>query len=60
MKELAMLALDTVKYLGTSYADIRINRYKSQSVGAENDHKGRERVTSLRESEDFGFGVRVL
>lgn len=60
MKELTMLALDTAKHLGASYADIRINRYKSQSVSAENDRKGRERVTSLRESEDFGFGIRVL
>jgi TldD protein len=60
MKELAMLALDSARALGASYADIRINRYKSQSIGAENDRRGRERVPSLRESEDFGFGVRVL
>ena len=51
-KELAMLALDTAKSRGASYADIRINRYTSQSIRAENDRKDRERITSLRESED--------
>jgi len=60
MKELALSALNTAQKLGASYADIRINRYKSQSLRAENDRRDRERVTSLRESEDFGFGVRVI
>jgi len=60
MKELAMSALDTARQHGASYADIRINRYKSQSIGAENDRRGQEKVRTMRESEDFGFGVRVL
>ncbi|MFC1554833.1 TldD/PmbA family protein [candidate division KSB1 bacterium] len=60
MNELAMLALDKAKSLGASYADIRINLYKSQSIRTANDRKGREIVSSLQESEDYGFGVRVL
>lgn len=52
---LADAALDTAKRLGASYADIRINRYRLQSVAT------RERqVLNLSSGQNFGFGVRVL
>ena len=52
---LAEEALSTAKRLGASYADIRINRYRSESITT------RERqVQNVARSQDFGFGVRVL
>jgi TldD protein len=52
---LAEEALATAKRLGASYADIRINRYRSESITT------RERqVQNVARSQDFGFGVRVL
>ncbi len=55
MKELADLALDTASARGASYADIRICRYRNQSV------YGRDRrIESVADSEDAGFGVRVI
>ena len=54
-RELAMIALDAARSAGASYADVRINRNRSQFVGT------RERqITGLADSETFGFGVRVL
>lgn len=53
--KLADLALSTAKKLGASYADIRINRYRTESVST------RERqVQNLSRNQNFGFGVRVL
>lgn len=53
--KLADLALQTAKRLGASYADIRINRYRTESVST------RERqVQNLARNQNFGFGVRVL
>ena len=53
--KLAELALATAKKLGATYADIRIGRYRNESVGA------RERqVQQVARSQSFGFGVRVL
>src|SRR5688572_3403140 len=52
---LADSALSTAKRLGASYADIRVNRYRNESIST------RERqVQSVNRSESFGFGVRVL
>jgi len=52
---LADAALNTAKRLGASYTDIRINRYRNESIST------RERqVQSVNRSESFGFGVRVL
>ncbi|MDQ3653161.1 MAG: TldD/PmbA family protein [Acidobacteriota bacterium] len=52
---LADVALSTAKKLGASYADIRINRYRFESVAT------RERqVQNVARSQNFGFGVRVL
>src|SRR4030095_9582014 len=52
---LADTSLQTAKRLGASYSDIRINRYRSESVST------RERqVQNVSRNENFGFGVRVL
>ncbi len=53
--QLADVAISTAKKLGASYADIRINRYRFESVAT------RERqVQNVARSQNFGFGVRVL
>ena len=55
MKELADVALDTARGQGASYADIRINSYRRQSIFARED-----RVQNANTSGVSGFGVRVL
>jgi TldD protein len=61
---LAALALERAKAAGASYADIRINRYRSQFVTfrAQADMMtGKElEVPSVGDTESFGFGLRVL
>ncbi|HEV8231667.1 MAG TPA: TldD/PmbA family protein [Thermoanaerobaculia bacterium] len=63
-KELASLALDTARKLGASYADIRINRYRSQVVTmrSQTDRSTGKlnHVPSVSDGETYGFGVRVL
>jgi TldD protein len=54
-RELAMRALDAARRAGASYADVRINRNRTQSVATRE-----ERVIGFTDSETFGFGVRVL
>ncbi len=52
---LAEAALARAKVLGAAYADIRINRYRSEAIAT------RERqVQNVARNQDFGFGVRVL
>ncbi|MEJ7623100.1 MAG: TldD/PmbA family protein [Pyrinomonadaceae bacterium] len=52
---IADAALATAKRLGASYADVRINRYRVESVNT------RERqVLNVSSGQNFGFGVRVL
>ncbi len=52
---LADIALGTARRLGVTYADIRINRYRNESIST------RERqVQNVSRSQNFGFGVRVL
>ena len=52
---LADIALAMAKKLGASYADIRINKYRVESL------RTRERqVQSVAKGQNFGFGVRVL
>jgi len=52
---LADAALATAKRLGATYADIRINRYRAESVDS------RERIVlNVSSGQNFGFGVRVL
>ena len=52
---LADLALDTARRLGATYADIRINRYRFESITTRE-----KQVQSAARNQDFGFGVRVL
>lgn len=52
---LADAALRLAKKLGASYADIRINKYRIESLST------REReVQSVAKGQNYGFGVRVL
>ena len=57
-------ALETARLLGASYADIRIARYRDQSVflrtQAEPGGTKIQHVPNVSDSESFGFGVRVL
>jgi len=53
--KLADAALALAKKLGASYADIRINRYRLETIST------RERqVQNVSRGQNFGFGVRVL
>jgi TldD protein len=52
---LADVAINYAKKLGASYADIRINRYRSESIFTRE-----QRVQDVSRNQDFGFGVRVL
>jgi len=68
LKSLADVALAKAKSLGCSYADIRINRYRNQSVslssrpdrGAGMMSGKMNTVPAVIETGSFGFGVRVL
>src|SRR6266513_23465 len=53
--KLADLALARARKLGASYADIRINRYRHESIFTRE-----ERVQNVSRTQSFGFGVRVL
>ena len=53
--EVAAAALDRARALGATYADIRINRYRRESIAT------RERqVQNVSRSTSYGFGLRVL
>jgi TldD protein len=53
--ELANEALTAAKGAGASYADVRIGRYRRQTIGT------RERqITVVTDSESYGLGVRTL
>ncbi|HUG00657.1 MAG TPA: TldD/PmbA family protein [Longimicrobiales bacterium] len=54
-RELAMLALDSARSAGATYADVRISSNRNQFVATRE-----RRVTALNDSETFGFGVRVI
>ena len=54
-RELAARALDAARAAGASYADVRIQRNRTQSIGT------RERqITEFNDAETYGFGIRVL
>src|SRR6185436_5093024 len=53
--DLADLALSAAKKLGASYADIRINRYRHESIFTRE-----QQVQNVSRTQDFGAGVRVL
>jgi len=52
---LADIALNTARKLGVTYADIRINRYRSESIITRE-----QQVQNVSRNQNFGFGVRVL
>src|SRR5215475_8382243 len=52
---LADIALSTAKKLGATYADIRINRYRNESIATRE-----QQVQNVSRGQNFGFGVRVL
>jgi TldD protein len=52
---LADAALSAARQLGATYADIRINRYRFESVSTRE-----QQVQNVSRSQSFGFGVRVL
>ncbi|HEY0006003.1 MAG TPA: TldD/PmbA family protein [Pyrinomonadaceae bacterium] len=52
---LADIALSTAKRLGAAYADIRLNRYRFESVTTRE-----QQVQNVSRTQSFGFGVRVL
>jgi TldD protein len=52
---LADLAISTAKRLGATYADIRINRYRTESVETRE-----QQVRNVAHTQSFGFGVRAL
>jgi TldD protein len=54
-KALADVALSTARKLGVTYADIRINRYRSESINTRE-----QQVQNVSRGQNFGFGVRVL
>ncbi|MHB8684827.1 MAG: TldD/PmbA family protein [Dehalococcoidia bacterium] len=55
MRDLAMRALDTARQRGADYADVRIVRFRSESVAVRNKN-----VEALTADESLGFGVRVI
>jgi TldD protein len=55
LKDLTARALDTAAARGASYADMRVIRTVTQTVVVKDG-----RVEVLEQSEDMGFGVRVL
>src|SRR5882724_378370 len=54
-KKLAELAISRAKKLGATYADIRINRYRNESIFTRE-----QQVQNVSRTQNFGFGVRVL
>ena len=55
MRQLTDLALDTARLHGATYAVVRIVEHHEQTVGVKNGV-----VESLSETEDHGFGIRVI
>ena len=53
--DLAAEALNAAKDAGASYADVRIGRYRRQSVNTRE-----RRITGVADSESYGIGVRTL
>ncbi len=52
---LADVAINTARKLGVTYADIRINRYRNESIATRE-----QQVQNVSRGQSFGFGVRVL
>ena len=53
--DIATIALDAARSSGASYADVRVGRYRRQSLSV------RERqISGVSDNESYGLGVRVL
>jgi len=53
--ELMAVALSAARDAGATYADVRIGRYRSQTIGT------RERqITGVSDSESYGMGIRTI
>lgn len=55
LRELADVALNAARAAGATYADVRIADYRRQTISTRE-----ARVTGIDDSEDRGFGVRVI
>ncbi|HTK82064.1 MAG TPA: metallopeptidase TldD-related protein [Bacteroidota bacterium] len=55
LRVIADEALNSARMSGASYADIRINRYRNQSIATRE-----QRVTNISNNEEYGFGIRVI
>jgi TldD protein len=55
IEDLAMEALNAAKAAGASYADVRIGRYRRQSINTR-EHQ----VTNVSDGESYGIGIRTL
>jgi TldD protein len=55
LKALALVALDAARGAGATYADVRFNRNRTQSLFTRE-----QRVQGLVDNETLGFGVRTL
>jgi TldD protein len=53
--KLTEVAINTALQAGASYADIRVSSHRAQNIFTRE-----QRVTSVNDSEDRGFGVRVI
>ena len=53
--DLAHEALNAAKDAGASYADVRVGRYRRQSVNTRE-----RRITGVADSESYGLGIRTL
>jgi TldD protein len=64
LEQLTAVALEKARKAGATYADIRINRYRSQTVVLRSHpdfSSGKlNHVPMVSDSETFGFGVRAL
>lgn len=54
-QKLAEIAVAGARQLGATYADIRINRYRNESIFTRE-----KQVEQVERTQSFGFGVRVL
>jgi TldD protein len=63
-KELAAFALERARKAGATYADIRLNRYRSQIVNLRSEPDFQtgmlNHVPAVSDSASFGFGLRLL
>jgi TldD protein len=54
-RKLADIALSTARQLGASYSEVRINRYRLESLSTRE-----KQVQQVERTQSFGLGVRVL